>query len=536
MKEIIISSSNNDISGDMSSFEITARQRELAKNNIEGLNVLDAGRGNPNWINTLARYAYIRLNEFALMECERDFRQDDMAGQPQMDGIYERFNSFLDPGRRSDAFLSRAVAYCVNELGMAGVELVREMCDGIIGCYYPYPGRSLKNTEKIVSEYLELMLYPGTDLKKNTDIFFTEGGSAAICYLIESLVHNRLVKRGDRIAIATPVFAPYLEIPLVNDYGIEVVKIETDPDNGWDLDPSVLDRVSDPSVKAFFIVNPANPGSRALSHKELDLLKDVVRKNPDLIVVTDDVYGSFVDGFRSIYSVIPHNTILIYSYSKLYGTTGWRLGLLAGEKNNICDELITRLSDDDKAFLENEYHHVTTNVPSMSFIDRIAADSRSIGLYHASGLSTPSQIFMVLLSLTHLAGEDGDFYTGLSRSIIHERYSVLMSELGMEEDESGRNSRYYALIDINSLCTKLYGEEFAEWKKSHVSDLDFLNDLSLRKGVVLTYGPGFASPPGFVRVSLANLKKEDYREIGTRVRGLLSEYHNEFAKMLSDRK
>lgn len=42
-------------------FEITAEQRELAKTNEAGYPVLDAGRGNPNWINAEARHAYTRF-------------------------------------------------------------------------------------------------------------------------------------------------------------------------------------------------------------------------------------------------------------------------------------------------------------------------------------------------------------------------------------------------------------------------------------------------------------------------------------------
>ena len=40
---------------ELGAFEITANQRELAKTNEAGYSVLDAGRGNPNWINTQAR-------------------------------------------------------------------------------------------------------------------------------------------------------------------------------------------------------------------------------------------------------------------------------------------------------------------------------------------------------------------------------------------------------------------------------------------------------------------------------------------------
>ena len=65
---------------ELGAFEITAHQRELAKNNEAGYSVLDAGRGNPNWINTKARYAFIRFMEFALSESERTFSSGDMAG------------------------------------------------------------------------------------------------------------------------------------------------------------------------------------------------------------------------------------------------------------------------------------------------------------------------------------------------------------------------------------------------------------------------------------------------------------------------
>ena len=55
---------------ELGAFEITANQRELAKNNEAGYSVLDAGRGNPNWINTQARYAFTRFSDFATRECE----------------------------------------------------------------------------------------------------------------------------------------------------------------------------------------------------------------------------------------------------------------------------------------------------------------------------------------------------------------------------------------------------------------------------------------------------------------------------------
>lgn len=56
---------------EMSAFEITAYQRELAAKNEAGYPVLDVGRSNPNWINTQSRYAFARFMEFATAECQR---------------------------------------------------------------------------------------------------------------------------------------------------------------------------------------------------------------------------------------------------------------------------------------------------------------------------------------------------------------------------------------------------------------------------------------------------------------------------------
>ena len=145
-----------------------------------------------------------------------------------------------------------------------------------------------------------------------------------------------------------------------------------------------------------------------MSENTLQRLAQVVEKNPDLIILTDDVYGTFAEDFQTVYSVLPYNTILVYSFSKLYGVTGWRTGLIAMNQDNVCDRLLRELPEEDREFLRDEYAIVTSEPDRMLFIDRVVADSRSIGLYHTSGLSTPSQVFMALMSLTHLVNAEED--------------------------------------------------------------------------------------------------------------------------------
>ena len=516
---------------EIGAFEITANQRKLAKDNEAGYPVLDAGRGNPNWINTQTRYALTRFSDFATRECELDMSQGSMAGHARQEGIGERFDALMDPDNATDAFLIAGVNYCVNTLGLDKDTLLKELADAVIGDYYPSPSRCLTCTETILNAYLQSTLYHGADLAEETMVFPTEGGSAAMVYIFEALSHNRLLKPGDQIAIATPIFTPYLQIPSVKNYGLVSIDVSSTQEENWDIAEAELAKLEDPSVKAFFLVNPSNPASRALSEKTLERLKAAVEKNPDLIILTDDVYGTFAEDFRSVYSVLPYNTILVYSFSKLYGVTGWRVGLIAMNRSNVCDRLLGELPPEDQAFLRDEYAIVTEEAEKMPFLDRVVADSRSIGLYHTSGLSTPSQVFMVMMSLTHLvyagAGQE-DPYIRLANEMIRERYAALMSALGLPADDSAQNARYYTLVDVLTIAENRYGEDYALWLRNSRTEIDFLNDLAAKKGVVLMYGPGFSAPEGTVRISLANLNTEDYTEIAGRLFELLDDYYAEY--------
>jgi len=513
---------------ELGAFEITANQREMAKTNEAGYPVLDAGRGNPNWINTQARYAYTRFSDFATRECELDMSQGTMAGHAQKEGIGDRFDAAMDPENSTDAFLIAAVDYCVSTLGLDKDSLLKELADAVIGDYYPSPSRCLPCTETILNAYLQSTLYHGVDLAGQTQVFPTEGGSAAMVYIFDALSHNRLLKPGDQIAIGTPIFTPYMQIPSVKNYGLVSIDVTSTEEENWDIAETELVKLEDPSVKAFFLVNPSNPASHALSENTLQRLAQVVEKNPDLIILTDDVYGTFAEDFQTVYSVLPYNTILVYSFSKLYGVTGWRTGLIAMNQDNVCDRLLRELPEEDREFLRDEYAIVTSEPDEMLFIDRVVADSRSIGLYHTSGLSTPSQVFMALMSLTHLVNAEEDPYIRLANETVHARYTALMTALALPADDSAQNAQYYTLVDVLALAESRYGADFAAWLKKSRTEIDFLNDLAGKEGVVLMYGPGFSAPEGTVRISLANLNTEDYVEIARRLYELLDDYAAEY--------
>lgn len=143
-------------------------------------------------------------------------------------------------------------------------------------------------------------------------------------------------------------------------------------------------------------------------------------------------------------------------------------------------------------------------------------------------MSTPSQVFMDMMALTHLVYAADDPYIRLANETVHARYMALMDALELPADESAMNAQYYTLVDVLALSSSRYGEDFAYWLLESRTEIDFLNDLAGKVGVVLMYGPGFNAPEGTVRISLANLNEADYVEIARRLFELLDEYYEEY--------
>ena len=199
----------------------------------------------------------------------------------------------------------------------------------------------LVHNEQIVHEYLMWAVCGEPRPKGKFDLYAVEGGTAAMCYIFKSLKANRLLFPGDTIALGTPIFTPYLEMTHLEDYDLKVVNIGTPQENRWQFTDDEIKKLEDPKIKGLFVVNPGNPSGIAMDKETIAKIAKLVKtKRPDLMLLTDDVYGTFVNDFRSLMGEIPRNTIGVYSYSKYFGCTGWRLGVIAIHQDNIFDEMI----------------------------------------------------------------------------------------------------------------------------------------------------------------------------------------------------
>ena len=455
---------------------------------------------------------------------------EGVSGLPEPKGIATRFEKFVRARQEASgvAFLSAARCYVCDRLGFSDNDFLQELVEGVLGCNYPSPVRMLRHTEEIVRHYLRKEMTGGRRLAGKIDLFAVEGATAGMTYVFNPLRQNRLIAPGDAVAIGVLIFAPYIEIPQLNDYRLVELAVEADPEAGWQYPDRELDKLLDPKVKAFVLVNPGNPSSVKIDDAGLAKISEIVAAHRrDLIILTDDVYATFANNFVSLFALCPENTILLYSFSKYFGATGWRLGVIALHANNVLDAKISALADPDRKMLDERYRSLAVDPHGLRFIDRLVADSRSVALNHTAGLSTPQQVQMALLALFALMDEH-DAHKAAMKRMIRRRHQTLYRELGFDPSKDPNAADYYTILDLEILGAQRYGRDYVDWLLHNKNPVEILFRLAEEGGVVLLPGKGFGTPHPSARVSLANLDEVDYARIGRIIRAIMQEYADEY--------
>ena len=520
----------------ISPFELKNKLISLAEGRKKSTRaLLDAGRGNPNWIAATPRESFFMLGQFAVQESRRVWNEQDLAGQPGRVGIAGRFETYIrnhecTPGVK---LLKDVIDYGIITQGFDADEWIYELVDGIIGDNYPMPDRMLVHIERVVHGFLIQEMCNNDSACGKFDLFAVEGATAAMCYIFECLLENYLLSRGDKIAIMVPIFPPYVEIPHLARYNFDVVEIKATGLNNkgqhnWQYPASEINKLADPAIKALFLVNPSNPPSVAIMPESMKQLIEVVKNyNPNLMIISDDVYATFVDDYRSLMADLPFNTIGVYSFSKYFGVTGWRLGVIAVHQDNVFDKLLKQLPDDQVQLLQKRYTSLSQCPEELRFIDRMVADSRQVALNHTAGLSTPQQVQMAIFSAFALLDKENR-YKQLTKDICHRRIKLLYEGLGLPQPNLPYDADYYTQFDLEEWSNQCYGREFTNYLQGKYKPVDILFRLANKSSIVLLNGGGFHGPTWSIRVSLANLDDEEYTRIGQALRQVLEEYVTEW--------
>jgi len=144
---------------------------------------------------------------------------------------------------------------------------------------------------------------------------------------------------GDEVVIAAPYWLSYPEMVMLCE-GKPVI-VPTTPESGFKMSPASLEKAITPNTKWVVINSPSNPTGAAYTAAELKALGEVLKKNPHVWVLTDDIYEHLVyDKFKfsTIAEVVPelfNRTLTVNGVSKAYAMTGWRIGYAAGPTDLI---------------------------------------------------------------------------------------------------------------------------------------------------------------------------------------------------------
>ena len=153
----------------------------------------------------------------------------------------------------------------------------------------------------------------------------------------KAVIFNALavtLSAGDEVIIPAPCWVSYPAMVKLCD--AKPVIIPCTKATGFKLSAEALEKHITPQTKWVLLNSPSNPTGAAYSRDELDLLAQVLRQNPHVMVLSDDIYEHLIyDDFQfatlaSIAPDIADRVLTMNGVSKAYAMTGWRIGYAAG--------------------------------------------------------------------------------------------------------------------------------------------------------------------------------------------------------------
>ena len=515
-------------------FEFRKELIGIAEENKGKEGILDAGRGEPNFFNTYTRNAYSTINDFAMYYVGKKYNLDiSLAKIPAHDtDYYPQFLEYLKTLKDKELvqFINESINYAKNKLNIKPNDLIYEMVINVLGCKYPDPSNISTYNGKILNAYIKEILFankPSKDIE--LEYFAVEGASAGLVYLFSTLKDNCIIKPGDSIALITPIFTPYVEMTQLADVKKVQINLEGNEKDGWNISSKELKKLHNKDIKILYLINPANPTSSVLSQKTIMEIKKIIKeKNQDLIIVADYAYASFANNFNSIIAEIPFNTIGVYSFSKFFGVTGWRVGAVMMQKNGIMEKLLSQHEKKIKKGVCKRYENIALKPEEMSFIDRLSRESRKV-TFCTNGLSGPQQCYMTWCSLFHFT-KYGNTYKNNLNNLLNERKKALFEGLDIPLSTNKEIIPYYVFLNLFEIAQKKYGDDFAEYLNKNIKVEDFLRLLARDEGVVCLLGKGFDGPKWSIRISLANLTVDKYKPIGEGIIKTMLNLYNKWDK------
>jgi aminotransferase len=162
------------------------------------------------------------------------------------------------------------------------------------------------------------------------EIIITAGAIEAISSTLLTILNE-----GDEVLIPDPTYTSYQEA-IKNAKGVPKF-IPLNEKRGWSFEIDDLEKTITSKSKAILFCNPNNPTGTIYPKKQLLKILEIAEKN-NLYVLVDEVYRDFIYNDQDFFSIgnfyqFRKKIIYIFSFSKSYSMTGWRVGFLATDKS-----------------------------------------------------------------------------------------------------------------------------------------------------------------------------------------------------------
>ena len=288
------------------------------------------------------------------------------------------------------------------------------------------------------------------------EILVSCGGKHSYYNLIQALISP-----GDEVIIPAPYWTSYPDIVLLGD-GKPVI-VGSDIDAGFKITPVQLEAAITANTQLLILNSPSNPTGASYMRDELLALGEVLRRYPQVMVMTDDIYEHITfnsEPFVNIVNVCPDlkdRSIVLNGVSKTYSMTGWRIGFAAGPSWLI------------KAM---------TKIQSQS-------------------TSNPTSIAQVAAQAA-LAGDQSCIQDMLTA--FRERHDYVVSALNALKGIQciASQGAFYSFPNCQEAIASLPGIN---------NDTEFAEYLITQSGIALVPGTDFGAP-GYLRLSFATSKQE----------------------------
>ena len=164
---------------------------------------------------------------------------------------------------------------------------------------------------------------------KKENIVVSTGAKQSIANVVLSLINP-----GDEVIIPAPYWVSYIEIVKMAE-GVPVV-IEASLENDFKITPEQFSNAITPKTKLFIFSSPCNPTGSVYSKSELQGLAMVLKANPSVIAMSDEIYEhiNFIGKHESLaqFQEIADQVVTVNGVSKAWAMTGWRLGYIGAPK------------------------------------------------------------------------------------------------------------------------------------------------------------------------------------------------------------